>query len=160
MGYDVVDAGAEIGLVDAIYVQRNGYIRAGITKAVDLAQTLGSRSDIPRAAADLATNLCSAIGRIPAVMRFDQVSLQHLIGAPRLVAMHRAELSRAPDQKGDGKGAVWVGISDVSRVAVAGAGSQLRRQKAQHIARIRDANCELAQECASCFQMGRLNRFT
>lgn len=93
-------------------------------------------------------------------MSFEQVALQHLVGAPRLVAVHRTELSRAPDQKGDGKGAVRVGVSDVPRVAVVGARSQLRGEKAQHITRIRDANGELAQEAASCVQMGRLNRFT
>lgn len=36
VGDDVVDSGAQIGLVDAIYVQRHGDTRAGITKAVDL----------------------------------------------------------------------------------------------------------------------------
>ncbi len=157
--HQVIDAGAEVGLVYAIDVQGHRDAGAGIAEAVDLAQARGGGDDVARPPADLAAGNGRGGDRVPAVVGFGQFTLQDLVGAPGLVTMHRAELPRAPDQVGDGEGAMRIGVGDVAGVGVGAAGAQVFGQGAQHIAGIGDAAGQLAQQGAGRVHLGGLHRF-
>ncbi|MNL08082.1 hypothetical protein D3C87_1287870 [compost metagenome] len=155
----MVDATAEVRLVDAVDMQRDGDVVAAVAQAMDVAQALRGGDDLAWTLDGFAARHGDGGVRVPPVVGFGQLALKDLVGTPGLVSVHRAELARAPDQVGHRERTMRIGIGDMPGVGLGAARAQLGGQVLQHVAGIGDAGREVAEQGAGGVHLGGLHGF-
>jgi hypothetical protein len=109
----------DAGALDAVHMDGDRISRAGITEPVDLVKPGASKATIAGLAHLGAARFRGGCGSVEPVDGFLERTLIDRVGAPRIMRVRRAELTRTPNDRDDRKPPGGIAVEDMARVATA-----------------------------------------